>query len=170
MTPKEFEIYESAKTGDVRVYFDMDGVCVSIDTAGIEVGRRVGLFKDARPVKSIIRKMQKMHESGIAVCILSMCNYEFQRQEKLKWLGIHAPFIDKENIIIIAKGEPHIKAEFARSGKHELKALYIKELLTQGKISGDEKIFFVEDTLDNMWGMAKLLPQIHNVHVSALVE
>jgi len=86
------------------VLFDMDGVCAEY-IAG--EGKRIvddekNIYLNKRPIKTIIKVAKQLSkQKNITVGILSSCEYENQKEEKIKWLGKYMPFLKKENIHII---------------------------------------------------------------------
>jgi len=154
------EIIKTAKTKPTTVFFDLDGVLVDVNYSPDGVKDNKGMFINSRPIQTVIKVADKMHKAGVIIGILSLCNYNHQKEEKFEWLAKHMPFIKKENIIIIPKKEENVP----QMEKRFLKSTYLK-----GRIKEGEVFYFVEDTIENLRGMTKELSSVHCVHVSSFI-
>lgn len=96
---------------------------------------------------------------NVEVCILSNCHYQEQKEEKIEWLRVYAPFIRPENIFIIVLSNEN----YTSDNKHFLKGNKIKKIL-----SSDETAFLIED--DHRVIKATRSLGIDAEHVSMLIE
>lgn len=161
----EDKIIELAKTHQVKVFFDMDGVCAEYeaDDGYLIKSNAPGFYFNKRPIYSIIETMKRLSETNnTEVLILSNCYFEEQKQDKINWLKMHAPFIKSENINIIKLHDEVYTPET----KDFIKASYI-EKLTQGL---NAQIFFIEDDHGIIKATKKRLPHVKVNHVSTLAR
>lgn len=79
------KIKSFAKSQNVRVYFDMDGVLADYDL--LDYGpteKKEGFYSHKRPIKSTIKIAEHLSKiQNVEVCILSNCVYTNQRQRKV---------------------------------------------------------------------------------------
>ncbi|MCL2556378.1 MAG: hypothetical protein FWE03_05130 [Firmicutes bacterium] len=149
------DIIENCKNKKAIVYFDFDGVLVDVNYL------KVRNYDEYRPIKTTMTIANKLNAAGITIGIISVCSDSIKRQKKLDWLAKHMPYVKEGNAIIIPTKEiiiPNI-------GKHQLKAYYIKD-----KITDYGAVYFIEDTLQNLKDMSKELPSVIGIHVSSLIE
>lgn len=116
-------IKDLAEKKEIMMFVDMDGVIASYDA-----GKPLD-FLNKRPLTENINKIQ---ESGripnVELHILSICPKNHQIEHKNIWLDKYAPFIPKENRIIISKESyPGITSV-------ELKANYLNNIKTNKQI------------------------------------
>lgn len=78
------EIIEKAKQKPFRVYFDMDGVCSEERTGehDLIVANAKDFYLKKRPMKTMLRVMQELHDAGVEIGILSSCWYLEQADQK----------------------------------------------------------------------------------------
>lgn len=158
---KTDKIISDIKKGPVKVFFDMDGVIAEYDFIVGGISNKVGIYSNKRPINTTIKFTEKLHHLGAEVYILSLCNYNFQKEEKLLWLEKHLPFLKPQNIYVIPKKE----SEFASKEKSVQKPEFIRE-----HISETDTVYFIDDTGDILTGMHKVLPFVNCVHVSELID
>ncbi len=136
---------EIKKYGDQKIdlYVDMDGVI-----ADYGFGKPLD-FKNKRPLLTNIKVLEKIATlKNVEIFILSICKKDYQKKEKDDWLNKYAPFIHKENRIIISKES---NEGFASK---ELKTNYLKEIKTDSLIifidDDNELLKFVRDNVNNI--------------------
>ncbi len=133
------------------ILFDMDGVCAEIlpDEVPKILKNEQGVYKNKRPIKTTIKIMQKLSKKqNFTIGILSSCEFENQKKEKLDWLSIYAPFVSKNNVYLINWNKEKISVENRPSGK----------LNKIQRIKGFEAIYLIEDTQEIIKTTNKVLP------------
>lgn len=121
-------IKELSTEKELIIFVDMDGVIASYD-----VGRPLD-FLNKRPLTENIKKLEKVSKlPNVELHILSICKKNFQIEEKNTWLDKYAPFLNKENRIIISK------EEIKNISSPEIKSNYLKSVKT------NKQIVFVDD-------------------------
>ena len=157
-----YEMISYTKTNKVSAYFDMDGCCAEY-TLGKEAikSNQKDYYLKSRPVKSVINVMKYLHQNGVEIKILSNCYYNEQKQDKIKWLSINAPFVKLDNIhIIVYENETFKKEEKSNLKPNKLKSLVDK----------DEVVYFIEDDHSNIVATTKIFPQVKVFHISCLID
>lgn len=164
MTEIENRIYlDVTKNKDkVKMFWDMDGTCASMEMHRKEHKLEQGFFFSKRPIKTMIGIMRKFHEQGAKTYILSFCGFNYQREDKIRWLQEYCDFIDIENIIIIPRKESNIKPS---ESKQTLKAEYLKDYLSDGDI-----VYLVDDNESVLLGTKEKLPFINIVSPIDFIE
>ena len=164
MTEIEKTIIENAKCPDrkVKIFWDMDGTCASMEMQNKEHKMDEGFFYSKRPIKTIIKLMKMFHDLGVKTYILSFCSYNYQKSDKIKWLKENCDFIDAENIIIIPRREANAKPA---ESKQFLKAEYIKDYITPEDI-----VYMVDDNESVLLGTKVKLPFINIISPIDFIE
>ena len=144
------------------VLFDMDGV-VAEYVAGEEkliVDEVPEIYLKKRPLKSIINIAKTLNKNkNTSVGILSSCEYHSQIDEKKAWLHQHMPFLDENNIYIIAWCDGRYTRETRKFAKLDV-------LKT---ITGYDKIFLIEDKHDIIKATNQAIPGTAH-HISELID
>ncbi|MGN1162810.1 MAG: hypothetical protein ACI4T2_02720 [Christensenellales bacterium] len=158
------EIIERAKEKPFRVYFDMDGVCSEERTGehDLIVANVKDFYFNKRPIKTILKVMQKLNDAGVEVGILSSCHYLEQADQKKRWLKINAPFVEEKNQHFVVFEE----LEFTAKEKPYLKAWEL-ERITKGF---DGEFLLVEDRHANIKAANEYFGRQVAEHVSCFVE
>lgn len=139
--------------GQVKIFWDMDGTCASMEMHKLEEKLNPGFFDSKRPIKTILRVMKDCFELGAETYILSFCSYYYQKEDKIKWLNRYCEFISEDKRIIIPRRESdsrHIES------KSVLKAEYLKDY-----ISNEDIVYVVDDNEAVLLGIKANLPQIN---------
>ena len=141
----------------------MDGVLADYDMTDVKPSdnNNEGFYFSKRPIKTNIKFAKKLSKiKNITLCILSNCYYPRQKQEKLDWLKIFAPFFKEENIHIIV----YEKMLKPGQDKKELKNIYLEKM--HGKIAC--QMFLIDDDIQNLKYINK--SKITPVHVSSILK
>lgn len=146
----------------VKIFWDMDGTCASMEMQNKEHKLEPGFFASKRPIKTIIKLMRTFHEMGAQTYILSFCGFNYQRDDKIEWLRKNCEFIDLENMIIIPRKESNVKAS---ESKQTLKAAYLKEYVTDEDI-----VYMVDDNESVLLGTNEKLPFVNIVSPIDFIE
>ena len=146
----------------VKIFWDMDGTCASMEMQKKEQKLERGFFSSKRPIKTIISFMKLFNDLGAETYILSFCGYNYQKEDKIDWLKENCPFIDLHNIIIIPRKELDVKPA---NTKQELKAEYIKDY-----VFPNETIFMIDDNESVLLGTKEKLPFINIVSPIDFIE
>lgn len=146
----------------VKIFWDMDGTCASMEMHKKEHKLEPGFFFEKRPIKTIIQVMENFHRLGAETYILSFCGYNYQRVDKTRWLQIYCDFIDVNNIIIIPRREKDIKSS---ETKQSLKAEYLKEYVTDTDL-----VYMIDDNESVLLGTKEKLPFINIVSPIDFIE
>ena len=94
--------------------------------------------------------------------ILSFCSFNYQREDKLKWLNEYCSFIKSDNVIIIPRKEEKIKVI---AEKQYLKAEYMKKY-----ISEHDMVYMIDDNEVSLLGTKEKLPYINIVSPIDFIE
>lgn len=148
--------------GKVKIFWDMDGTCASMEMHKLATKSETGFFYSKRPIKTMIDVMTKLHELGAQTYILSFCSYNYQREDKLKWLHKYCSFIQDNNIIIIPRKESNVKSS---ESKQSLKAEYLKDYVTDSDV-----VYMVDDNESVLLGTKEKLPYINIVSPIDFIE
>ena len=146
----------------VKIFWDMDGTCASMEMHKKEHKLEKGFFGSKRPIKTIISLMRKFYELGAETYILSFCGFNYQKEEKIAWIKKNCEFIKVENIIIIPRKEKDVKPA---NTKQELKAEYLKDY-----ISHNECIYMIDDNESVLLGTKEKLSFINIVSPIDFIE
>ena len=146
-----------------KVFFDMDGTLTEfVIFPKLDPDDRLeGFYDNLRPLKQTVEKAKVMHENGVELHILSSCFYPNHREDKIKWLEQHLPFIKKENIHIIVYKE----LEFQKADKYFLKSKILKEYMEEGK-----EVFLIEDDHRIIKNTRQEIPNARVYHMTSLVD
>lgn len=117
------------------IFCDMDGVLAEyqnlitdqfgdIDFVNFEV------FRYAKPVNEVIKKLKFFYERGAEINILSASPNSICNGEKLEWLNEHVPFIPLENIYF--------------AGNKQFKHVLLRQLIKKLKINESE-VLVIDD-------------------------
>lgn len=131
-------IDEIIKSKINNVFFDMDGVLTEFnpnDKASI-LNNEPDFYLNKRPILCILEKAKILYENNIKVSIMSMCHFEEQKRDKIKWLKKYAPFIKTQNIHIIVLNNE----KYDKETKDYLKVTKIQEIL-----KNNETYILIED-------------------------
>lgn len=156
-------IKELTKLKQVVLFCDMDGVLVeyNIDQKSDIVNNVPKTYFNNRPLTHTINNLKLLGQMpNVTVAILSNCYHKEQRNEKIEWLKIHAPFISQENVHIIVYAEQ----KFEKSSKDFLKARKISEII-YGK---DVVPILIEDNHEIIKATNSILPNTA-YHVSEII-
>lgn len=158
------EIIEKAKQKPFRVYFDMDGVCSEerTDEHDLIVANAKDFYLKKRPMKTMLRVMQELHDAGVEIGILSSCWYLEQADQKRRWLKTNAPFVEDKNEHFVV----YETIKFTEEEKPYLKAWEL-EKITKGY---DGEFLLIEDRHANIKAANKYFGRLVAEHVSCLVE
>ena len=94
------------KYNKVALFVDMDGTTVEYKVYPEEfvTYESKDVFAEAEPVKIIIDKLEELNKiNNLDIYILSLSKSNIIKEEKLKWLKKHIPFIKEENYIILIR-------------------------------------------------------------------
>ena len=157
MTYIEKRICEDIKNNKskVKIFWDMDGTCSSMEMHWLEHKAEPGFFDKKRPIKTMLKIVKKFYKMGAQTYILSFCSYNYQKQDKLNWIHRNCKFMSDDNIIIIPKKESDVKPA---DSKQHLKAEYIKDYVTDSDI-----VYMVDDNESVLLGTKEKLPFINIV-------
>ena len=147
---------------NVKIFWDMDGTCASMEMQNKEHKLEEGFFYTKRPIKSIIKIMKKLQEKGAETYILSFCSFNYQREDKLKWLNEYCSFIKSDNVIIIPRKEEKIKVI---AEKQYLKAEYMKKYISEHDV-----VYMIDDNEVSLLGTKEKLPYINIVSPIDFIE
>ena len=139
----------------VKIFWDMDGTCASMEMQNKEHKLEEGFFYSKRPIKTVINIMKELKDLGAGTYILSFCSYNYQKEDKLRWIKDYCNFIDNDKIIIIPRREENVKVI---DQKQYLKAEYMKDY-----IADDDIIYMVDDNETTLLGTKERLPFINIV-------
>ncbi len=164
MTDIEGRILESIETNKnkVRIFWDMDGTCTSMEMQNKEHKLEPGFFYTKRPIKTIINFMKKFNDLGADTFILSFCSYNYQKDDKLRWLKENCDFIKEENIIIIPRKEKSLNITEDKK--------YIKAHFIEKYTSPDDIIYMVDDNETVLLGTKEKLPYLNIVSPIDFIE
>lgn len=157
------EILERAKQERVYVFFDMDGVLADYDMTDVKPSdhNNQGFYFSKRPIKTNIRFAKKLSKKkNVKIGILSNCYYPRQKEEKLAWLKLYAPFFKEENIHVIVYETMLIPGQ----DKKELKNIYLEKMQQNKKMA----MFLIDDDIQNLKYINK--NKITPVHVSSILK
>ena len=111
------EYLEQFKGKKIRLYVDMDGVIADYDV-GIPWG-----FDKKRPLKTSIGLIEELSKrDDIEVFILSVTRFDAGIEEKCGWLEKNAPFIKRDNMVILSRESNDFKISA------ELKSEYLQNV------------------------------------------
>lgn len=164
MTEIEKRIYHDIANneGKVKIFWDMDGTCASMEMHQLAHKLDKGFFFTKRPIKTVIKLMAKFHDFGAQTYILSFCGYEYQRDDKIKWIQTYCKFIDIKNVIIIPRKEVTTKQS---ESKQTLKAEYLKDHVTDTDI-----VYMIDDNESVLLGTKEKLQFINIVSPIDFIE
>lgn len=152
----------SSNKGKVKIFWDMDGTCASMEMHKLAHKLDEGFFYSKRPIKTMIRLMEKFHKLGAQTYILSFCGYSYQREDKMNWLQKYCDFIAEDNIIIIPRKESNVKSS---ESKQTLKAEYLKDYVTSSDI-----VYMIDDNESVLLGTKEKLQFINIVSPIDFIE
>lgn len=141
--------------GAVKIFWDMDGTCASMEMHKKEHKLEQGFFFGKRPIKTIIRLMSKFQKLGAQTYILSYCGFQYQKEDKIKWLRQYCNFINADHIIIIPRKESNVKLS---ESKQKLKAEYLKDYITDSDV-----VYMIDDNESVLLGTKEMLQYINIV-------
>lgn len=146
----------------VKIFWDMDGTCASMEMHLLDKKADKGFFYGKRPIKAMIKIMKKFHKLGAQTYILSFCGYSYQKEDKIKWLQKYCDFIAQDNIIIIPRKESNVKLS---ESKQTLKAEYLKDYITDSDI-----VYLIDDNESVLLGTKEKLRFINIVSPIDFIE
>ena len=146
----------------VKIFWDMDGTCASMEMQNKEHKLEEGFFYSKRPIKTIIDIMRELQDKGVMTYILSFCSYNYQKEDKLRWIKDYCNFIDEDKIIIIPRREENVKVI---EQKQYLKAEYIKDYIKE-----DDIVYMVDDNETTLLGTKERIPYINIVSPIDFIE
>lgn len=160
------EIKQKAKTMPIKIYFDMDGVCAEQFSSEYEhinsLKKDEEFYPQKRPITTVINIMKDLYKTNnVEVFILSSCVYENQIDQKTKWLEKYVPFIQRENIHIIAWTK--LESDCDRSVQ---KAKVLEKL----NKDFDGEYFLIEDNYKNIDATNKYFGKMVAQHVSRIID
>lgn len=164
MTDIEKRIIKTLEEGknEVKIFWDMDGTCASMEMHKKKHKLEEGFFYSKRPIKTIIEIMKRLQDKGAKTYILSFCSYNYQKEDKLRWIEDYCYFIDKDKVIIIPRRENNVKVI---AEKQYLKAEYIKDYIKDNDI-----VYMVDDNETTLLGAQEKLPLINIVSPIDFIE
>lgn len=148
--------------GKVKIFWDMDGTCASMEMHKKEHKMEPGFFFEKRPIKTIINLMAKFHRLGAQTYILSFCGFDYQKEDKIRWIQKYCDYIDIDNAIIIPRKESNVKLS---ESKQTLKAEYLKDY-----VSDTDIVYMVDDNESVLLGTKEKLPFINIVSPIDFIE
>ena len=111
-------IKELSSDKEIILFVDMDGVIASYD-----VGKPLD-FLHKRPLMTRIKELEEISKlPNVDIRILSICRKDYQIEEKNQWLDKYAPYLKKENRVVISKEtvtnktSPEIKTDYLKNVK-----------------------------------------------------
>ena len=146
----------------VKIFWDMDGTFVSMDMCKLDIKYAPGFFYTKRPINTMLRIVRRFFDLGAETYILSFCGFNYQKEDKLKWLEDYCGFIKRENIIIIARKENDVKVA---DSKQTLKAEYLKDYISEKDI-----VYLIDDNESVLLGTKKEIPYINIVSPIDFIE
>lgn len=159
------DIKEQAKYTNVLILTDMDGVVAEF---GMNEKKNIlsnasSFYLKRRPIQTTIEIFKELsEEENITIGIVSNCLYEEQKQDKLKWLEINMPFVNKDFVQIIKLKEE----KYDKDTKPFLKSKYIEKMLK----NEEYMVYFFEDDIGIIRATQKVLPNICTAHFSMLLK
>lgn len=156
MTKAEEKILKNIKLGKnkVKIFWDMDGTCASMEMQDKEHKAEPGFFYSKRPINTIIRLMKQFHDLGAETYILGYCSYNYQKDDKIRWLKEHCGFISNDNIVIIPRREKRFQN--IQQDKRYLKAEILKSY-----ISPNDTVYMIDDNESVLLGTQEIIPFIN---------
>ena len=136
----------------IDIYFDMDGVFAEYDIGNFD-------YSTIRPIKTVINLMNNLYKDGLNIKVLSICKNNKVVEEKYDWIEKYVPFLKKENLIFISKGE-HPGYE-----SNELKSNYLKD-----KINKKHVTILIDDDSSIIKKVCKENEDVKVFHVSSIIE
>ena len=142
---KEYLIENKEK--NIDIYFDMDGVFAEYDIGNFD-------YSSIRPIKSVIKLMEKLSKEKINVKVLSICKNNKIVNEKYGWINKYASFLKKDNINFISKEEnpgfesSELKSNFLRKNINILiddDIVIIKKVIKENE---EVKVFHVSSIIE----------------------
>ena len=112
----------------VGLFVDMDGTIAEYKVFQNSYFKEnpKGVFLNAKPLNIVIDKLRKINEiENLTIYILSLSKSNVIVEEKIEWLQKYAPFIKKENYIIINKE----KGEYTPENREVIKYEKMKKKL-----------------------------------------
>lgn len=146
----------------VKLFWDMDGTCASMEMHMLQHKIDRGFFYCKRPIKTIISKMENFQKLGAETYILSFCGYNYQKENKVEWLQKYCKFIALDNIIIIPRKENNVKKA---ESKQKLKAQYLRDYVVDSDI-----VYMIDDNEAVLLGTKEELPFINIVSPIDFIE
>lgn len=159
------EIKEQAKYTNVLILSDMDGVVAEYGTNEKKsiLSNHPNFYLNRRPIRTIINTYKELSElENITIGIVSNCFYEEQKQDKLKWLEKHMPFVNKDYVRIIKLSEE----KYDKESKDYIKSKYIEKMIKNKEVM----VYFFEDDHGIIRSTHKALPNVYTAHMSMLVR
>lgn len=144
---------EQFKGKKIRLYVDMDGVIADYDV-GIPYG-----FDKKRPLITSIKLIEELAQrDDIEVFILSVTRLDEGIEQKKGWLEKNAPFIKRENMIILSRESNDYKISA------ELKSEYL-----QNVERNDDEIIVIDDDPLILKMVGETSKDIHRLKDTTLV-
>ncbi len=149
---KFYDYLNTYDNGLIDVYFDMDGVFAEYDIGNFD-------YSTIRPIKSVIRVMEKLIKDGYNVKILSICKTNKIVEEKYEWIDKYMPFFDLKNAVFLSKEE--------RTGfeSNALKSNYLMESINKEHIN-----ILIDDDSVIIKTIIKENKDVKVFHVSSIIE
>jgi FMN phosphatase YigB (HAD superfamily) len=97
-----------AEWDKVHLFVDMDGVIAKFETDGkctLEDWYKEGVFRNKKPVYSVINKLKDAQHLGIKLYILSASPHSLATDEKKKWLEQYCGFIPSTDWYFVSLGD-----------------------------------------------------------------
>lgn len=149
---KFYDYLDAYDNNIVDIYFDMDGVFAEYDIGNFE-------YSTIRPIKSVIKIMEKLTKEGYNVKILSICKTNKIVEEKYEWIDKYMPFFDPKNAVFLSKEE---RPEFE---SNELKSNYLKDNINKEHIN-----ILIDDDSVIIKTIVKENKDVKVFHVSSIIE
>lgn len=159
------DIKEQANYTKVLILSDMDGVVAEYGTNEKKsiLSNHPGFYLNRRPIQSIIDIYKELSElENVTIGIVSNCFYEEQKQDKLKWLNKHMPFVNNDFVRIIKLSEE----KYDKESKDSIKSKYIEKMIKNKELM----VYFFEDDHGIIRATHNNLPSVYTGHVSMLIK
>ena len=108
------------------VFVDLDGTVAEYQNLPVDEYGDIdfvgyGVFKNSKPVMEVINKVQKLHDEGKQIYIVSASPNSIASEEKLEWVKKYLPFIMESRIFFV--------------GNKNYKYVFLKQLIKKMKFN-----------------------------------
>jgi len=120
------EFHEIKYYTDKNIFVDMDGVVAEYQELPLDEDGNINfvshhIFRNAKPVNEVIRKLRTLWVNGHNIFILSASPNSICNVEKIDWLYRHMSFVNPNNIYFV--------------GNKDFKSVMIKDLIVKLKLN-----------------------------------